>query len=47
MAASTQREREDSSPLARFLAWVVLALMAAASAYTAWIAMANFHRIGV
>jgi hypothetical protein len=36
-----------SAPLARLLAWVVLAVMAVATAYTAWIALANFHRIGV
>jgi hypothetical protein len=29
------------------LAGVVLALMAAATVYTAWIVLANFHRIGV
>jgi hypothetical protein len=33
--------------LTRLLAWVVLALMAAATVYTAWIAVANFNRIGV
>ena len=44
--AGEQRE-EGSAPLARILAWVVLALMSAATAYTAWIALANFHRIGV
>ena len=33
--------------VARLLAWVVLALMAAATAYAIWIAVANFHRIGV
>jgi hypothetical protein len=47
MAVSAPREREGSAPLARLLAWVVFALMAAATAYTAWIAVANFHRIGV
>jgi len=31
----------------RAAAWVVLALMAAATLYSAWIALANFHRIGV
>jgi len=34
-------------PLARTLAWVVLAVMAVALGYTGWIAMANFNRIGV
>jgi len=34
-------------PLARTLAWVVLAVMAAALAYTGWIAIVNFNRIGV
>jgi hypothetical protein len=33
--------------LTRLLAWVVLALMAVATLYTGWIAVANFHRIGV
>jgi hypothetical protein len=47
MAASAKREREGSAPLARLLAWVVLALMVAATAYTAWIAVTNFDRIGV
>ena len=47
MAVSTRSESGASAPLARLLAWVVLALMAAATAYTAWIALANFHRIGV
>ena len=31
----------------RAAAWVVLALMAAATVYSGWIALANFHRIGV
>jgi len=31
----------------RLLGWLVLLLMAAATAYTAWIAVANFNRIGV
>lgn len=47
MAVSTRSESGASAPLARLLAWVVLALMAAATTYTAWIAVANFHRIGV
>jgi hypothetical protein len=33
--------------LTRLLAWVVLALIAGASVYTVWIAVANYHRIGV
>ena len=33
--------------MVRAAAWVVLALMAAATLYSAWIALANFHRIGV
>jgi hypothetical protein len=36
-----------STPVVRLLAWAVLTLMAAATVYTAWIALANFHRIGV
>jgi hypothetical protein len=40
-------EREATWPFARTLAWVVLAVMAMALAYTGWIAIANFNRIGV
>jgi hypothetical protein len=47
MAVSAKSERAAAAPVARLLAWVVLGLMAAATAYTAWIAVANFHRIGV
>jgi hypothetical protein len=47
MAVSMSRERGGSTPLVRLLSWVVLALMAAATTYTVWIAVANFHRIGV
>lgn len=36
-----------SSPLLRGLAWLVLTLMAAATLYAGWIAVVNFHRIGV
>ena len=36
-----------SAPLARGLAWLVLVVMATALVYTGWIALANFHRIGV
>jgi hypothetical protein len=34
-------------PLARTLAWVVLAVMSVALVYTGWIAIMNFSRIGV
>ncbi len=47
MTVSAKREREGSAPLTRWLAWVVFALMAAATVYTAWIVLANYHRIGV
>ena len=47
MAVSAKSESAGSAPLARILAWVVFALMAAATVYTAWIALANYHRIGV
>jgi hypothetical protein len=47
MAGSTGSDRGGFAGLPGLLAWVVLVLMAAASAYTAWIAVANFHRIGV
>jgi hypothetical protein len=40
-------DRQGSWPLVRALAWVVLTLMAVATLYTGWIAIANFHRIGV
>ena len=40
-------EQEATWLLARTLAWVVLAVMALALAYTGWIAIANFSRIGV
>ena len=36
-----------SAPLARWLAWVVLLVMAAALVYTGWISLANFDRISV
>ena len=39
--------RAGSWPVARALAWVVFALMAGATVYTAWIVLANFGRIGV
>jgi hypothetical protein len=40
-------ERATSPLLMRLLAWVVLALMAVATIYTGWIALANWNRIGV
>jgi hypothetical protein len=40
-------EHQATWPVARTLAWVVLAVMATALAYTGWIALANFSRIGV
>ena len=40
-------EPQATWPLARTLAWVVLAVMAVALGYTGWIAIANFNRIGV
>jgi hypothetical protein len=33
--------------LTRALAWLVIALMAAATLYTGWIALVNFDRIAV
>ena len=47
MAVSVATESAGSTPLVKGLAWVVLALIAASTAYTAWIAVTNFHRIGV
>jgi hypothetical protein len=43
----TNGQHAAAPPLLRLLGWLVLALMAAATAYTAWIAVANFDRIGV
>jgi hypothetical protein len=40
-------QQDGSWPLARAAAWVVLALMASATLYGGWIALTNFHRIGV
>jgi len=40
-------QQDRSWPLARAAAYLVLALMAAATLYGGWIAVANFHRIGV
>lgn len=45
MPSST--EPAASPALTRVMAWVVLILMAGATAYTAWIVIANFNRIGV
>lgn len=42
-----RRESERSAAVTRVLAWIVLALMASATLYTAWIAALNFKRIGV
>jgi hypothetical protein len=42
-----ERQSERSPALTRLLAWLILALMASATAYTAWIAVQNFGRIGV
>jgi hypothetical protein len=47
MVAPAESGSAGAAPLARALAWVVFGLMAAATVYTAWIALANFHRIGV
>jgi hypothetical protein len=47
MTGLTKSEIEGAAPLVRLLAWVLLALMATAVAYTGWIAIANFNRIGV
>ena len=40
-------EPAGSALLSKILAWLVLALMLVATAYTGWVALANFHRIGV
>jgi hypothetical protein len=42
-----KRESERLPALPRLLAWVVLALMALSTAYTVWVAVVNFNRIGV
>jgi hypothetical protein len=46
-AMLAKRERERSPALTRLLAWIVLILMVVSTVYTVWIAVANFHRIGV
>ena len=40
-------ERGIPPLLTRVLGAVIIALMALATAYTGWIALANWHRIGV
>jgi hypothetical protein len=40
-------EDPSAAPLVKVVAIVVLALMAVSTGYTAWIALANFGRIGV
>jgi hypothetical protein len=47
MTTPAARESDRGPVLLRLLAWLVLALMASATVYTAWIAVANFNRIGV
>lgn len=42
-----KRESGTSAALLQLAAWVVLGLMAVATVYTGYIALANFHRIGV
>jgi hypothetical protein len=44
---ATSLERGATWPAIRALAWIVLAVMAAALGYAGWIALANFDRIGV
>jgi hypothetical protein len=45
--APVASEPDATWPLVRTLAWVILLVMAVALVYTAWIAIANFSRIGV
>ena len=40
-------EHDATWPLARTLAWIVMLVMVAALAYTGWVAVTNFSRIGV
>jgi hypothetical protein len=47
MVVSGQHEGGGGARLVRALVWVIFALMAASSLYTAWIAITNFNRIGV
>jgi hypothetical protein len=47
MTVSAKSVSESSPLVVRLLAWLVVGLMAAATVYTAWIAVANFNRIGV
>jgi hypothetical protein len=44
---AVQRDTDRPALLTTLVAWVVLALTAVATLYTAWIAVANFGRIGV
>jgi hypothetical protein len=44
---AVQRETDRSPLVTTLVAWIVLALMGVAAVYTAWIAIANFGRIGV
>jgi hypothetical protein len=45
--AQMANQQDRSWPMARAAAYLVLALMAAATLYGGWIALTNFHRIGV
>jgi hypothetical protein len=47
MEKTVTRDNDTSPLLGRWLAAIVLALMAASTVYTAWIVIANFDRIGV
>jgi hypothetical protein len=47
MEKPVTRDNETFALLGRWLAGIVLALMAASTVYTAWIVIANFGRIGV
>jgi hypothetical protein len=47
MATSLNRDTETASRLTRLVALIVLALLAVATLYAGWIAVANFNRIGV
>ena len=47
MERPVTRDNDTSPLLGRWLAGIVLALMAASTVYTAWIVVANFDRIGV
>ena len=45
--ADGRADTSDAPLLVRVLSWVVLGVMAIATAYTAWVAVANLNRIGV